>query len=72
MTETIIFTDKFKEAISMDLYGRSYSLAKAGNQCVECGKPADKFRDDVSAREYKISACCQDCQDKFWGSLPNE
>lgn len=56
----------------MKLFGRSAILAIAGNQCVECGKPADKFRDAISAREYKISACCQDCQDKFWGSLPNE
>ena len=56
----------------MKLFGRSYILAIVGNQCVECGKIADKFRDAVSAREYKISACCQDCQDKFWGSLPNE
>jgi uncharacterized CHY-type Zn-finger protein len=72
MSETIIFTDKFREAISLDLYGRSYSLAKAGNQCVQCGKLADKFRDKLSEREYQISACCQDCQDKFWGGLPNE
>ena len=64
--------EQYKEDMSMKLFGRSAILAIAGNQCVECGKPADKFRDDVSAREYKISACCQDCQDKFWGSLPNE
>jgi len=64
--------EQYKEDLSMKLFGRSAILAIAGNQCVECGKPADKFRDDVSAREYKISACCQDCQDKFWGSLPNE
>ena len=64
--------EQYKEDLSMKLFGRSAILAIAGNQCVECGKPADKFRDDVSAREYKISACCQDCQDKFWGGLPNE
>ena len=64
--------EQYKENLSMKLFGRSAILAKAGNQCVECGKPADKFRDDVSAREYKISACCQDCQDLFWGGLPNE
>ena len=64
--------EQYKEDLSMKLFGRSAILAIAGNQCVECGKPADKFRDAVSAREYKISACCQDCQDLFWGSLPNE
>ena len=64
--------EQYKEDLSMKLFGRSAILAIAGNQCVECGKPADKFRDVISAREYKISACCQDCQDKFWGGLPNE
>jgi hypothetical protein len=64
--------EQYKEDLSMKLFGRSAILAKAGNQCVECGKPADKFRDKLSEREYQISACCQDCQDKFWGGLPNE
>jgi hypothetical protein len=64
--------EQYKEDLSMKLFGRSAILAIAGNQCVECGKLADKFRDKLSAREYTISACCQDCQDKFWGSLPNE
>jgi uncharacterized protein with PIN domain len=64
--------EQYKEDLSMKLFGRSAILAIAGNQCVECGQSADKFRDAVSAREYTISACCQDCQDKFWGGLPNE
>ena len=64
--------EQFQEDISMKFFGRSVSLAKAGNQCVSCGKLADKFRDKLSEREYQISACCQDCQDKFWGALPNE
>jgi uncharacterized protein with PIN domain len=64
--------EQYKEDLSMKLFGRSAILAIAGNQCVECGKPVDKFRDALSAREYTISACCQDCQDKFWGGLPNE
>jgi uncharacterized protein with PIN domain len=63
---------QFKEDLSMKLFGRSITLALAGNQCVECGKIVDKFRDAVSEREYKISASCQDCQDKFWGGLPSE
>lgn len=72
MTDMVIFTDKFKEAVSLDIYGRSYSLAKAGNQCVQCGKRADKFRDAISAKEYQLAATCQHCQDKYWGGLPNE
>ena len=58
--------ESFKEDLSMKLFGRSSILALAGNQCVECGKPATYFRDALSAKEYKISVCCQNCQDKFW------
>ncbi len=63
--------EQYKEDLSMKLFGRSAILAIAGNQCVECGKLADKFRDALSAREYTISACCQDCQDKFLCALTN-
>ncbi len=59
--------EQFKEDLSFKLFGRSSILALAGNQCVECGKPATNFRDTVSAKEYTISICCQNCQDKFWG-----
>ena len=59
--------EQFKENLSMKLFGRSAILALAGNQCVECGKPATYFRDALSAKEYKISATCQPCQDKYWG-----
>ena len=64
--------EQYKENLSLKLFGRSYTLAIAGNQCVECGKRADKFRNAISAKEYKISATCQPCQDKYWGGLPNE
>ena len=59
--------ESLKENLSMKLFGRSYILAIAGNQCVECGKQATYFRDALSAKEYKISATCQPCQDKYWG-----
>jgi hypothetical protein len=55
--------EQFKDDIAMTIFGRSATLAKAGKQCVSCGKPADKFRDEVSRREYKISCLCQTCQD---------
>lgn len=32
-----------------------------------CGKPIDGFRDDLSAKEYRISGMCQTCQDKVFG-----
>ena len=32
-----------------------------------CKGEADKFRDDLSRKEYGISGMCQNCQDKVWG-----
>lgn len=41
------------------------------NHCVPppigCGKPALKFRDERSRREFAISGLCQKCQDAFFG-----
>ena len=57
---------QFQEQISMAFFGRSVSLAKAGNQCVCCGKLANEFRDEISKREYHISSLCQKCQDEVF------
>jgi hypothetical protein len=61
--------EQYKEDISMMFFGRSVSLAKAGNQCVCCGKSATEFRDEVSKREYRISSLCQTCQDEVFCQL---
>ncbi len=58
--------EQFKEDISMAFFGRSVSLANAGNQCVCCGKAATEFRDEISKREYRISSLCQKCQDEVF------
>jgi len=58
--------DQYQENISIAFFGRSVSLAKAGNQCVCCGKSATEFRDEISKREYQISTLCQTCQDKVF------
>ena len=55
--------ESFKEDMTMKLFGRSYNLAKAANQCVQCGKTANKFTDSLSEREYQLTALCQKCQD---------
>lgn len=34
--------------------------------CVFCGSPQQKFRDNVSFREWRISGICQNCQDKVF------
>lgn len=58
--------EQYQEDISMAFFGRSVSLAKAGNQCVCCGKNANTFRDEISKREYQISTLCQQCQDEVY------
>lgn len=57
----------FCDEAALNLFGRSRSLAKAGNGCVACGKPATTFRDARSKREYGISGLCQNCQDEIFG-----
>lgn len=54
------------DEITLAIFGRSRSLAKAGNSCVICGKSANEFRDELSQREYGISGLCQACQDSFF------
>ena len=49
-------------------FGAAVDAVKAG-KCPTCGQPINPadFRDDLSRREFKISGCCQDCQDKVFG-----
>ena len=58
--------ERLKEELSLSVFGRSVALAKAGNQCISCGKRADTFRDDISESEYQISCLCQACQDQVF------
>ena len=37
------------------------------SDCAFCPHPNLKFRDELSKREYQISALCQDCQDEMFG-----
>ena len=39
-------------------------MIKKNNQCVICGQLADNFTDELSKKEFEISAMCQTCQDK--------
>lgn len=34
--------------------------------CNWCGKKCGVFKDELSRREYSISALCQECQDKIF------
>ena len=58
--------EMFLENITVKTFGRSRSLAKAGNGCVVCGNDATEFRDELSRREYGISHMCQKCQDSVF------
>ena len=43
--------------------------ARATDTCKICGKNALRFRNASSAFEYKVSAICQNCQDKYFHSV---
>lgn len=36
------------------------------NPPMGCGGPAERFRDDLSRKEYTISGLCQYCQDEVF------
>ena len=54
--------------MAFQLFGRSRTLAIAGNQCVKCGELATDFSDEISRKEYGISGLCQCCQDGIFGA----
>ena len=60
--------DTFKEETAFRLFGRSRTLAIAGNGCVKCGESAVDFRDEFSRKEFGISGFCQSCQDDIFGT----
>jgi len=75
--------ENYKDEVAFAAFGRSRVLALAGSQCVKCGAsvvlqsedmtyphPGGRldFRDEISEREYKLSAFCQSCQDDTFGA----
>ena len=40
--------------------------AKEDQICNLCGEPILSFKDELSKREYEISAMCQNCQDGYF------
>jgi len=53
------------------LSGDSRQSAAQEMRCIAppigCGKPIKGFKDNLSAKEHRISGLCQECQDKFFG-----
>lgn len=58
--------NNIKEDMAMMLFGRSFTLAQAGKQCVVCGKRAEIFSCDRAEREFEISAMCEPCQNEVF------
>jgi hypothetical protein len=44
------------------------SVALVQQRCSKCGGAAKTFRDELSKREYALTAWCQGCQDAIFGS----
>jgi len=55
------------EKVLTSLTGRSRTISIKTNTCSFCGGAANKFRNTLSRREYRISGFCQKCQDNVFG-----
>lgn len=60
--------ESFLTSLSNDSRQQAASDMRCINPPIGCGKPIRGFRDDLSAREHRISGLCQDCQDSFFNS----
>lgn len=56
--------ENFLSSFTTHSYGRDRIECKKNNQCVICGQLADNFTDELSKKEFELSAMCQTCQDK--------
>jgi len=43
------------------------ALRKKMGRCPTCNGEIGDFKDDLSRTEFKISGCCQKCQDQTFG-----
>lgn len=55
------------DRITHTIFGKTRSKALGNKTCVVCGSSAEKFKDEISRKEFSISGMCQDCQDKVFG-----
>jgi len=60
--------ENFLSGFTNQMFGTNYTECKDNNQCATCGKVADKFTDELSRKEFQISAMCQTCQDNVYGA----
>lgn len=63
-------TPAYKDSSIDDFLKQTFGVdrkeAITNNVCSLCKKPADKFRDALSQKEFSISGLCQSCQDKVF------
>lgn len=57
----------FLDNFAKKAFGHTATHSTASNACVSCHKPAVRFKDELSRKEYAISGMCQACQDKVFG-----
>lgn len=66
MTNSKEFCDKILKGIGKPLTRTDALKLK---KCAWCGGEASEFTDDLSKREYAISALCQKCQDDVFKDI---
>ncbi len=49
------------------IMGKSRVEVVSNAKCMTCDGEANKFRDELSIDEYRISGMCQACQDGVFG-----
>tara|TARA_Y100000593_G_scaffold58792_1_gene109167 strand:+ start:769 stop:978 length:210 start_codon:yes stop_codon:yes gene_type:complete len=55
--------EEFKNKLANLFYGLTPDEAIDKKICIYCKKEVKDFKDEISMREYTISAFCQDCQE---------
>jgi hypothetical protein len=58
--------EKMLDTTTQSIFGRKRTDSIKSDTCVTCGKLADKFRDELSVKEFTISGMCQTCQDSVF------
>lgn len=57
--------DELIKILSEASVNARYGRARATKTCKICGRSARNFRNAACAFEYRVSAICQYCQDKY-------
>ena len=68
---TQLLLDGNAHLFSMAGFRAEINKIKKNRECAFCSYPNFKFRDELSRKEYKISALCQHCQDEMFGKGGN-